>query len=167
VRFFICLKEGDKLDMRKTLLALSLISIAGLIGIGSFANQINSDKPHKMGDHQCHIQKMKKELSLTDTQVEQVKTIFGDKETHKTEWTNLKTKRQELVQLISSPNASQEEALRKSDEIARTRAEMSQRHIQHVYAIKAILTPEQLKKFNGKLAQKEAKMMKKHHHMPI
>lgn len=149
--------------MKKTIVAsLAVVLFAGLGGANWLANAVN----HK-GYHQMPLLKMKKELKLSDSQFEQIKSIMGDKEQRHQKWMSFKNKKKELGQLMRSPNSNKEEALKLSQEIAQAQQAMQQQRIEDYYAVKALLTPEQIKKFNEKMAQREAKMLQESPHQKM
>jgi Spy/CpxP family protein refolding chaperone len=148
------------LDMKRLFLVAGLIS---LVGVGSYANEQNTVKSTcnnapQMMQH-CDMTNMQKELSLTPAQASKIEQLMGDKAACKSDWMNLKAKRKELGELMRSSTSSKEQALKLEKEISQQQEAIHQKKIEHFYSVKALLTPEQLKRWNDTMIKHEAKML--------
>ena len=121
---------------------------ATLIALPAIAyHKDNDSKDHKP----CHYKMMKedftKDLMLTAEQQKKVDAIM---EESKTQTESLKTtmmeKKKALKNYMMTETATQQEALKQQNELSQIHDQLKEMYIKDMFKIKAVLTPEQLKK---------------------
>ncbi len=105
---------------------------------------------------------LKKELNLTDEQLEKVTEIRkARKEGLSGNWKVFKKTKAEFREAMKSPKISNEKLKAKFEEFQKTRDEFQRKRFEMILKMREILTPDQLEKFLELKKQKRGKWKKK------
>lgn len=127
-------------------LAVATILIATLFAAPSLAKEMGHAGMHK-GDYQAQ---MWKGLNLTPAQQQKVKDLQKqDRPQMKDAVKAMRTEMKALMALYSDPNADDAKLKAQHDKVQAAMAQVMNLHFDHMLAVRAILTPEQRKKFSS------------------
>jgi len=93
------------------------------------------------------------DLGLSSDQQQKVNAILQSKGEHKQEREQLRTKRQQLMEMIRQGSGSKEEAITLHRELSQQQSALMEKKIGTMYDLKAVLTPEQYQKLGEKIRQ--------------
>lgn len=136
----------------KTLSRKGLLSIIVMAGLSSASLPALADDHGKMhgmmGEHKKEMMdEFFDAVDATDTQKTQLRDLSKQYEAQtKPLMTTKMQKKHDLMQYISTPQSSQDEAMKREQEIIDIENQLGRMHIQHAFQKKAILTPEQQQK---------------------
>ena len=120
----------------------TLILISALLMTNAFAMG-GKGRDQKRGEE------FRKELSLTDEQVERFKVLKNGRGDMKVLKENFKASKKAFKEAMKDPKTSNEEMTAKFEAFMKLRDEFQRKRFSHMLEKRAILTPEQIEKFNG------------------
>jgi Spy/CpxP family protein refolding chaperone len=145
----------DIFEQKKLLSRLViLLTLLNLVLIGTFLWRENFSRPEpplfRGGDYKDVSGILKRELSLNDSQVEQVQQLRSDFfEKEKVLARSIRAKRDSMNLVMFNRDTDEEILKRLAKEVANGEYEMELLRIAQAQQLKSICTPEQLEKFEG------------------
>jgi len=126
-------------------------------------HQHRGDRAERHRGHrgERHFKRMAQELGLTDQQKSQAKTLFeGSRAENKPMFQALMTAKRQLRTLVQSGSADEAAIRAQAAKVAGAEADLAVKRAQGTKQFLALLTPDQVTKYQAMQAKREAKPMR-------